>query len=123
MRLVLAFLTLFSLAGTIPGQQLPLCDQFSTEYRHIERQATKKVSAPYPNEPGVRVKGDVVVRVEIDRRGNVTSAWAICGHPLLVSASVAAARLWKFRPFRLNGRRYKTSGIISFHFAPPEASS
>jgi hypothetical protein len=58
---------------------------------------SKKVPVTYPNERGVRVKGTVNVLVNIDRRGNVTSARAICGHPLLAASSVAAARLWRFQ--------------------------
>ncbi len=109
------------MAARISGHEVGPCEGFGTPYRNIESQAVTKVAAAYPNEPGVRVKGVVIVLVNIDRRGNVTSARAICGHPLLLGASVAAARRWKFKPFRLGGRRFPTAGIISFRFAPPEA--
>lgn len=45
-----------------------------------------------------KVKGKVVVKVSVDQKGNVTSAEAIEGHPLLRRSAEEAARLWKFNP-------------------------
>jgi len=42
------------------------------------------------------VSGAVVVEVTVDEQGNVISARAISGPPLLRDAAVDAARGWKF---------------------------
>lgn len=42
--------------------------------------------------------GEVVVEVKIDRAGDVSSARAEKGHPLLQGPCVFAARRWKFAP-------------------------
>src|SRR4051794_36256385 len=44
------------------------------------------------------VEGEVVVKVEIDLKGNVTSATKVFGHALLSDASVKAAKGWQFVP-------------------------
>jgi TonB family protein len=60
------------------------------------------VSATAPTYPPLAkaalISGDVPVEVSIDAAGNVTSARAESGHPLLREASEAAAKRWKFAP-------------------------
>ena len=76
---------------------------------------------PYPEiANSVRVSGVVVVRVIIDESGNVSSATAISGHPLLRAGSVEAARNAKFSPTRLNGQPVKVSGMLVYNFVPPK---
>jgi protein TonB len=54
----------------------------------------------------------------IDEKGNVLSATAISGHPLLRAAAVEAARGAKFSPTLLSGQPVKVSGVISYNFTP-----
>lgn len=53
---------------------------------------------------------------ENDKKGNVASARAICGHPLLAPTSVKAATQWKVQPKRVNGKVIKNVGILVFDF-------
>jgi len=72
---------------------------------------------PYP--PIARqahASGTVVVQVLIDENGNVVSAHATSGHPLLQAAAVAAARASKFSPTKLSGQPVKVTGIIQYNF-------
>jgi len=62
------------------------------------------------------VSGTVTVQVIIDEQGNVSSARAVDGHPLLQSACVAAAREAKFSPTLLEGEPVKVAGVIKYHF-------
>ena len=120
MRLVLIILALLASTGAVFAQRLEPCDGFSSKYRALETQALTKVAAHYPSEPGMRVQGRVTVFIVVDRRGRVLSARALCGHPLLVASSVAAARSWTFRPTR---NRAKRVGTVSFEFMPTAAFS
>jgi TonB family protein len=63
-----------------------------------------------------RASGTVVVQILIDEEGNVLSAKAVSGHPLLQEASVAAAREAKFAPTRLSGQPVKVMGVIQYNF-------
>ncbi len=60
----------------------------------------KVISAAAPIFPAIalaaRTLGEVVVEIKIDAAGNVTSARAMAGPPLLRKASEIAARRWKF---------------------------
>ena len=66
----------------------------------------------------MHISGTVVVQVLIDENGNVVSASAASGHPLLKAAAVSAARRAKFSPTKLSGQPVKVSGVIRYNFAP-----
>lgn len=64
----------------------------------------------------VQAEGAVSVQVLIDENGNVESASAVSGHPLLRVTSERAARDSKFSPTMLQGQPVKVSGIIVYNF-------
>jgi TonB family protein len=64
----------------------------------------------------VRAEGQVKVQVVIDENGNVTSANAVSGHPLLQQAAQAAARSSKFSPTTLSDQKVKVTGLILYNF-------
>ncbi len=82
--------------------------------------ASEAISKPEPPYPPIakaaRASGPVVVEVTIDEKGNVISAQALSGHPLLKDAAVQAAQRWKFRPTLLGGAPVKVIGTITFNF-------
>jgi TonB family protein len=82
----------------------------------------KAVSLPKPPYPAaakaVRAGGMVSIQVLIDEEGNIISANAKSGHPLLRAASEQAAREAKFSPTLLCGEKVKVSGIITYNFVP-----
>jgi TonB family protein len=83
---------------------------------------SKALSLPAPAYPpaarAVKAAGTVVVQVTVDESGNVISAHAVSGHPLLQAAAVAAARGAKFSPVKLSGEPVKVNGMITYNFAP-----
>lgn len=80
-------------------------------------QTIRRVEPAYPPiARAARVSGQVVVEVTIDEEGNVISARALSGHPLLQQSAVQAARGWKFKPTRLSGAPVKVIGTITFNF-------
>jgi len=83
----------------------------------------KAISLPAPPYPPIaraaKASGTVVVQVTVDENGNVISAHAVSGHPLLQAAAVAAARGAKFSPTRLSGEAVKVNGVITYNFPSP----
>jgi protein TonB len=80
----------------------------------------KAISKPQPAYPAIakaaRAAGTVTVQVTVDEQGNVISARAAGGHPLLQQAAVAAARQARFSPTLLSGQPVKVSGVITYNF-------
>ncbi len=83
----------------------------------VNGKASNLVKPPYPPAAkAVRASGAVNVQVTIDESGNVISASATSGHPLLRPAAVQAARASKFTPTQLSGQPVKVTGVIVFNF-------
>ncbi|MCO6509888.1 MAG: TonB family protein [Aridibacter famidurans] len=81
---------------------------------------SRAVSLPLPSYPSsarqVRAAGRVAVAVTLDRDGNVVSATATSGHPLLRGAAEDAALRSRFRPVSVNGRTVPARGTILYNF-------
>jgi TonB family protein len=71
----------------------------------------------------VGAQGSVNVKVTIDEEGNVISAEAVSGHPLLQQASVQAAQQSKFHPTTLSGQTVKVTGVVVYNFIAPERTT
>lgn len=80
----------------------------------------KAISLPKPAYPPIaraaHASGTVVVQVLIDENGNVVSARAVSGHPLLQAVAVGAARQARFSPTKLSGQPVKVTGVIQYNF-------
>lgn len=63
------------------------------------------------------VEGRVIVEVELDENGDVTSAKATSGHQLLRSSAEDAAKRSKFKPALFNSRPIKGRGTIVYNFS------
>ncbi len=85
----------------------------------LNGKASQLVSPNYPPAAkAVNAGGAVNVQVVIDEEGNVVSASAVSGHPLLKAASEEAARNSKFSPTMFQGVPVKVTGIIVYNFTP-----
>lgn len=83
----------------------------------LNGKATSLPKPPYPPAAkAVKASGSVTVQVLIDEQGNVVTATAVSGHPLLRAAAASAARSAKFSPTLLSGKPVKVSGVITYNF-------
>ncbi len=83
----------------------------------INGKATSLPKPPYPlPAKAVGASGAVNVQVTIDEQGNVVSAKAVSGHPLLRDAAERAARNAKFSPTYLSKVPVKVNGLIVYNF-------
>lgn len=98
-------------AATTAGQRSPISGGV------LNGRAIVLPRPDYPAEArAARAAGTVVVQVVIDEYGNVTSAKAISGPPMLHQASVTAALQAKFSPTTLMGEPVKVTGVITYNF-------
>jgi TonB family protein len=84
----------------------------------LREEAIKRVEPTYPPlARATKVTGSVTVEIFIDYEGNVASARAIAGHPLLKDSAVVAARQWKYRPTEVSGKPVRVIGTLVFKFS------
>jgi protein TonB len=83
----------------------------------LNGKAVRLVTPAYPAiAKAAHASGTVTVRVLIDENGNVVSASAVSGHPLLQQSATNAARASKFTPTKLSGQPVKVTGVIVYNF-------
>jgi protein TonB len=82
--------------------------------------AGKAVTRVQPEYPRLArqagVEGSVVVEVRVSKEGEVTTAKAVSGHPLLRPASEEAAAKWRYAPTLLSGTPVEIIGTVTFNF-------
>jgi TonB family protein len=90
----------------------------------LTSQATYRVEPVYPEAArAARVSGTVTIAIVVDEEGNVVSASAISGHPLLRQSAESAVRQWRFTPTQVSGQPVRTSGTVRVSFTPDSGSA
>ncbi len=83
----------------------------------LQGSAVSRIQPAYPADAkAARVSGSVRVNVTVNEVGEVASAEAVSGHPMLRDAAVTAARQWKFKPTEISGQAVKVNGTLAFNF-------
>jgi TonB family protein len=90
---------------------MPLTAQVLLDPPHF----TKFVCPTYPQDH-VRIQGVVLIEITVAKSGEPTEIRALEGHPMLISATMEAAKQWRFRPYRLNGEAVAVSMRMKFVF-------
>ncbi len=87
------------------------------ELSSLDGNARRRIEPRYPVAArAAHISGAVVVEVTVDVEGDVISARAVSGHPLLRGAALDAAWDWKFMPIVVQGRPIRVIGSITFNF-------
>lgn len=98
---------------------VPVLPEFLEMGQLTEAQAIKMGKPMYsPIAYNSNIGGRVVVEVELDKEGNVTSAKVSSGHPFLKQSSEEAARKSKFKPAMVGDKAVKGKGTIIYNFVP-----
>lgn len=89
---------------------------------NIKRKAVLLPKPSFPRE-ALEAGADGIVKVEvvIDAAGNVVSAKAVSGHPLLFVSAEETARKTKFRSIEQTDQNAKETGILTYNFAIEKA--
>ncbi|MEP6788926.1 MAG: TonB family protein [Acidobacteriota bacterium] len=102
-----------------PPVVTPVAPEFIDLGGLTENNAIKLVKPIYSQTAfKLNIGGKVAVAVELDDKGNVTSAKALNGSPYLRKDSEDAARSSKFHPATFNGQPIKAKGVVTYNFIP-----
>lgn len=63
-----------------------------------------------------RIQGTVILRVIIDKEGNVSSLQLVSGHPMLAPAAIEAVKKWKYTPYEQNGETVAVETNVQVNF-------
>ena len=83
----------------------------------MNSRAVRLTTPAYPQSARqANAAGEVRVQISVDEQGNVTSAKAVSGHPLLRSSAEAAARQSRFNPVKVGDRAVSATGFLVYNF-------
>ena len=63
-----------------------------------------------------RIQGPVVLRAIISKTGTIENLQVLSGHPMLVRAAIDAVRVWRYRPYVLNGDPVEVETQVTVNF-------
>ena len=106
----------------LPGSETNACPPDALNCFSGEALTAKLLIPPQqPEYPAIaraaHASGPVDVQVLVDERGNVVSAHALRGHPLLQAAAVSAVRSAMFTPLIVNDKPVKFTGVLQIKFS------
>jgi periplasmic protein TonB len=77
----------------------------------------RKVQPNYPPlARQARIQGQVLLRAQISRTGDIENLQLISGHPMLAPAAIEAVKQWKYKPYILNGEPVEVDTEIMVNF-------
>jgi TonB family protein len=83
----------------------------------MSAQIVKKIAPEYPaTAKQAHIQGTVVLKVTIDKSGEVQSLQLVSGHPMLAPAAIDAVKQWKYRPYLLNGNPITVETNVTVNF-------
>jgi TonB family protein len=102
----LLMITMMALAFTVFAQQAGdhKPQKLRVSWGVIKGNLENKIQPELPMDGrGKPMHGNVVLRINIDRQGNVWRTARLDGKPELADAATNAVKQWKFKPYFLNG--------------------
>lgn len=83
-----------------PPQASPVPQRIRVSQGVSSRLIAKKVQPQYPQEAREQhIQGQVVLKVQISKEGDVIQLEPASGDPMLVPAAIEAVKQWKYKPF------------------------
>jgi TonB family protein len=77
----------------------------------------KRVSPVYPPlARQARIQGTVILKVLINKSGEVANIQLVSGHPMLAPAAIEAVKQWKYDPYLLNGEPIEVVTNVAVNF-------
>jgi protein TonB len=78
----------------------------------------RKISPNYPPlARQARIQGQVLLRAQISKTGDIENLQLISGHPMLAPAAIEAVKQWKYKPYILNGEPVEVDTEILVNFS------
>jgi len=89
----------------------------ATQVQASTLQVLRKVAPVYPPlARQARIQGTVVLRVIINKAGEIRDLNLISGHPMLGPAAIEAVRQWRYQPYVVEGETVEVETDIQVNF-------
>jgi len=83
----------------------------------LEGLLVNRIDPQYPETAkSMRIQGDVVLYVRVDKQGNVTNVNAVSGRSALLPAAIDAVKQWAYKPFEVDGKAVEVESTVLVPF-------
>jgi TonB family protein len=83
----------------------------------MEGGLTHRVEPQYPQLARMgHIQGMVILAATIGKDGRIHNLKALCGHPVLIDASIDAIKQWRYRPYMVDGQPVDVETTIKAEF-------
>ena len=125
-RLMLGTLLLVGSSLLVASQETPA--PIEVPAKSMQSLLIRRVAPVYPPlARAARVQGTVVLKVIVNKAGEVRVAEPISGHPMLAPAAIEAVKQWRYMPYMQDGEPVEVTTTIQVHFQiadkPPASSA
>jgi TonB family protein len=104
-----------SVVALVPSKDAVLAPQ--APKKAVPARLLHTVQAQYPAMARqIRAEGEVLLEIEVDAAGNVLSAKALSGPPILREAAIEAVRRWKYQPATLGDKPIASRDSVKVDF-------
>lgn len=115
-HLITALFLLLTLAA-LAASQVATPTRVRVGSTQMADQIVKKVAPEYPPlARQARIQGSVILKVQINKSGDVVNLQLFSGHPMLAPAALEAVKQWKYKPFLLNGDPVEVETNVTVNF-------
>lgn len=112
-----AFLFLALLAATSLAQAQAVPQRVRVSQGVMQAMLVKKVPPEYPADAkNDHIQGAVVLKVIVDKQGNVANIETVSGPERLVPAATDAVKQWKYKPYLLNATPVEVETQVTVNF-------
>lgn len=106
-----------SASSTIPIPKIEPVKRIRVSQGVTQGMVIRKIEPSYPKLAlAARITGVVLLKAVISREGAITEMQVVSGHPILVPAALEAVKLWRYRPYLLNGAPVEVETYITVTF-------
>src|SRR5215467_842887 len=116
-RLLILIILFFGNVLLAPGWSQEASPSTATQVQASTLQMLHRVAPIYPPlARQARIQGTVVLRIIINKSGDVQDVKLFSGHPMLATAAVEAVRQWKYQPYMVDGQTVDVETDIQVNF-------
>lgn len=106
----------FELPRHNPGAEAPIRVASGVQAARLLRW----VAPEYPAD--LKLTGEVVLQVTVDREGRVKTIEVISGHPLLAQSALDSVKQWRYKPALVNRKPVEVVNRVVMKLHPPDPS-
>jgi len=116
-RHLMAALLLLICFASLAETQVSTSQRVRVSESIVQGLMIKRVAPDYPPlARQARIQGTVVLKVQINKSGDVVNLQLVSGHPMLAPAAIEAVKKWKYMPYLLNGEPVEVETSVTVNF-------